>query len=108
MGRFIPIPIPYVTTLKQIVDSGSTEGIYPFMRFAKLHPNGEVATWGVIPFGRFREVPNRKDVIEVRSCDCGGSICGVPTVSIHLPCALLDKYIFIEGNLTVMTFVLQP
>jgi hypothetical protein len=98
--------IPLVTTLKQVIDSKSTEGIYPFMRFAKLLPSGGLDTLDCVPFARFREVPDRTDIIEVRSCDCDGSICKMPTIRLHLPIAQLEKYIFVEGDMMVMTFAL--
>jgi hypothetical protein len=100
------IPIPYVTTLKQLIDSKSTEGIYPFIRFAKLLPSGGLDTLDCVPFARFRDVPDRTDIIEVRICDCDGSICKMPTIRLYLPSASLEKYIFIDGDMMVMSFAL--
>lgn len=90
--------IPYVTTLKEIHEEIS-EGIFPFIFFETVK-NMQGQDVVVIPFARFRE-SDRKGVVEVRSCDCGGSVCGMPTKYFHIPEEQMNEWFYVQHETNV-------
>jgi hypothetical protein len=96
--------IPYVSTLEQLHEQ-ITEGIFPFVTF-RVQIGPDIISNVTIPHCRFR--PTESDeIIEARSCDCGGSICGVPTQSLYLSKNQMKNYVFIEKQSLSYVFLYQ-
>jgi hypothetical protein len=73
-----------------------TKELFPFITF-RVQMGNEIVSNVTIPNCRFRETDN-KDLIEARSCDCGGTICGNPTQSLFLSKNQMKNYLLIEKN----------
>ncbi|AKA44339.1 hypothetical protein [Paenibacillus polymyxa] len=99
------IGIPYVSTLEDMSDS-ITKDTYPFITF-RVQQDNEIVSNVTIPHCRFRAT-DYENLIEGRSCDCGGSICGHPTQSLYLSKSQLKNYILVEEQSSIAyVFVYQ-
>ncbi|MBP1309084.1 hypothetical protein JOD82_002104 [Paenibacillus sp. 1182] len=99
------VGIPYVSTLEDLSDS-ITKDTYPFITF-RVAIGNEIVSNVTIPHCRFRST-EYENLIEARSCDCGGSICGHPTQSLYLSKSQFKDYILVEEQSSVAyVFVYQ-
>ncbi|OME54138.1 hypothetical protein BSK59_16290 [Paenibacillus odorifer] len=88
------VPIPYVTTLAEVYEDFNDD-LSSFITFRVQNGSESIISNATIPFCRFRHF-NDSDVLEIRSCDCDGTICGHPTQKIYISKNQLHNYYFSE------------
>lgn len=86
------IPIPYVTSLEDIY-SEITEGVFPFVTFIVTNSGGDYASYVTIPFCRFRSCEQNNTLMEARSCDCEGVLCGHPVQRLYMSKSEMKNWI---------------
>lgn len=89
------VPIPYVTNLKDFYEDINDTLSY-FITFRVQNGSQSIISNVTIPFCRFRPMEDSKELIEVRSCDCNGSLCGHPPQKLYVSEDQLENYIFVE------------
>jgi hypothetical protein len=72
-----------------------TEGIFPFVTF-RVMIGSDLLLQTMINWCRFRELPENPEILEVRSCDCSGMVCGHPTQKMYISKRALKEWKFVE------------
>lgn len=90
------IPIPYITTLDQMYEDFN-ELLHCFVTF-RIQTEQEIICNVTIPYCRFREAHENAGLLDVRSCDCEGTLCNHPTQRIFMSKSQLKNYVFFEEN----------
>lgn len=85
------VMIPYVTTLAK-AHAEISENAAHFVAFVIRAADGRLISHATIPFCRFRAGDN--DVIEARSCDCEGVICGHPVQRLYISGSEMKNWIY--------------
>lgn len=90
------VPIPYITTLEQLKEEFN-DSLTCFATFRVQTEDGlSIVSNVTIANCRFRPMDGNHGIVEVRSCDCGGSLCMHPTQKIFISSDQFKNYIFVE------------
>ncbi|WP_145052657.1 hypothetical protein [Paenibacillus xylanexedens] len=79
-------------------------GHFPAIQF-NVVIDGKLLSSITIMWARFRELPDQPHLFEVRSCDCGGVVCGHPTQRMYLDKSLLGEWTLKSSETIKYVFV---
>lgn len=75
--------VPHVTTLADVYLE-ITEGIFPPIAFVVQREHGHIISYVTIMHCRFRDYPVTDLIMDIRSCDCEGIVCGHPVQHLYM------------------------